>query len=68
MHELNSIKAGTDRILIHTLYRNDYITLNCGDFKAISLLVQLQALVIKSQPQGDNMHNCIWVFYIEIIN
>ena len=52
MHELKLKKnAGTDKILIHTLYRNDYITLNCRDFKAINLLVQLQALVIKSQPQ-----------------
>ena len=67
MHEVK-LNKGTDRILIHTLYRNDYITLNCGDFKAINLLVQLQALVIKSQSQRDNMRNCIWVFYIGIIN
>ena len=38
MHELK-LNKGTDRILIHTLYHNDYITLNCGDFKAINLLV-----------------------------
>ena len=67
MHELK-LNKGTDRILIHTLYRNDYITLNCEDFKAINLLVQLQARVIKSQSQRDNMRNCIWVFYIGIIN
>ena len=50
MYELK-LNKGTDRILIHTLYRNHYITLNCKDCKAINFLVQLQALVIKSQSQ-----------------